>query len=56
MLTCLVDPDILVEVAQISNVWKFIGFIAFACIPIGNIFYGVYQWITIFCKKSLLNV
>lgn len=55
MLTCLVDPDILVEVAQISNVWKFIGFIAFACIPIGNIFYGVFQWITIFCNNTFKN-
>lgn len=55
MLTCLVDPDILVLVAQFSNVWKFIGFIAFLVIPIGNIFYGVFQWITIFCNNTFKN-
>lgn len=51
MLTCLIEPDLIKNTSTL-NLLKFVSLILFLIIPVGNLIYGIIQWLTIFCNKT----
>ena len=51
MLTCLIEPDLIKWTSGVS-ITQSLALIAFLIIPVGNLFYGIIQWLTIFCNRT----